>query len=90
MEIQFWPSRYARRADPDTSYAAARHAVSGKAARERQDILGAITINGPMTAREVATDTGMDYIAVQRRISEVYGIERTGDRRDGCMVWGAI
>jgi len=90
MEIQFWPSRYARRADPDTSYAAARHAVSGKAAQARKDILSAITVIGPMTAREVATYTGLDYIEVQRRISEVYGIERTGDRIDGCTVWDAI
>jgi hypothetical protein len=39
-----------------------------------------------MTAREVADHTGIDYIAVQRRISEC-GLVKTGERRDGCMVW---
>jgi len=77
----------ARRSDSQTSKDAARHSLSQKACAERLSIFIAVTTKGPMTAREVAAETDIDYIEVQRRISEVGGIEKSGERRDGCMVW---
>lgn len=76
-----------RRHDCDTSKAAAKAAVSRKADRER----AAITLlvkNSPngMTARQVAAVSGIDYIEVQRRISEC-GLTKTDESRDGCRVW---
>jgi predicted HTH transcriptional regulator len=78
----------ARRTDPETSHKAAEFAKSQKAAAERQSIFQAIRSNGPMTAREIAEVTGVDYYEVQRRISEVAGLQKTPDSRDGCRVWG--
>lgn len=80
----------ARRSDSDTSRIAAAHAVSKKADMERAAILASIRAYGPSTAREVAADTGIDYIEVQRRISEVGFIRKTEATRDGCKVWEAV
>jgi hypothetical protein len=88
LAISFVDTR-ARRADPQTSRDAARYSASQKACQERLSILLAVH-KQPMTAREIAAETGIDYIEVQRRISEVAGIEKSGERRDGCMVWRAL
>jgi len=76
--------------DGDTSREAAKAAVSRKADYERKLILCAVmdSHNG-LTAREVAEWTGIDYIEVQRRISEC-GLKKTDRRRDGCFVWMAV
>lgn len=77
----------ARRNDCDTSKAAAKYATTGKAAVERMVITKAIKqANGGMTAMEVANTTGIDYVAVQRRIAEC-GLTKTEQRRDGRAVW---
>jgi len=81
-----------RSTDGDTSKAAAKAAVSRKADRERAAIVAAVKGawhgNG-LTAREVASVTGIDYITVQRRISEC-GLKKTdAEPRDGCRVWSA-
>ena len=79
----------ARRNDSDTSKTAANHAVSGKADRERIAITKAVQSScGGLTAREAATNTGIEYIAVQRRIAEC-GLTKTEAVRDGCRVWVA-
>jgi len=80
----------ARTTDGVTSKDAAKHAVTEKAATERRQIFWALRVIGPMTAREIAANTGIDYIEVQRRISEVGFITKTADRRDGCFVWEAV
>lgn len=77
----------ARRTDPDTSHKAARFATSQKAAQERLSIFLAVCVGGPMTAREIAHTSNLDYIEVQRRISEVHGLKKTEAVRDGCRVW---
>jgi hypothetical protein len=82
-----WRDTRYRSTDPQTSRDAARHAVSIDASAQRRAICAAIS-QYPMTAREVSEQTGIDYIAVQRRISEC-GLVKTGERRDGCMVWAA-
>lgn len=82
----------ARRSDCETSHEAAKAAVTRKADAERVAITAAIKDawhgNG-LTAREVASVTGIDYITVQRRISEC-GLTKTNVRRDGCAVWMAV
>ncbi len=82
-----YASTRARSTDPETSHQAARFATSQKAASERLSIYLAVCNNGPMTAREIAARTGLDYIEVQRRISEVTGLRKTEAVRDGCRVW---
>ncbi|MES2950263.1 MAG: hypothetical protein V4858_17100 [Pseudomonadota bacterium] len=78
-----------RSTDCDTSKAAAKAAVSRKADRERAAIAECVkAAPGGLTAREVANLTGLDYIEVQRRISEC-GLKKTDRRRDGCAVWSA-
>lgn len=76
-----------RRNDCDTSKAAAKAAVSRKAARERIAITAAVkAAPGGLTAREVDSITGIGWHEVSRRISEC-GLTKTDRRRDGCAVW---
>ena len=83
-------TRY-RATDPDTSKAAANHAASAKAVAERLAIYRAIKAAPEgLTAREVATITGIDYFEVQLRISECAGLVKTAERRDGRRVWRAM
>lgn len=77
----------ARRTDSDTSHQAAKFAASCKAESERLAIYHVIREKGPLTAREVAAAIGLDYIEVQRRISEVAGLTKTKEVRDSCRVW---
>lgn len=88
LSIEMFPLR-ARRTDPQTSKDAAKHALSAKAAGERKAIYESLKA-GDKTAKQVATDTGIDYIEVQRRKSEIAGIGPTGARLDGCEVWGLV
>lgn len=74
-----------RRDDPATSKAAARHAAGTTASAQRRTI-AMIVAYQPMTAREIAETTGIDYYTVQRRISEC-GLSKTDCVRDGCHVW---
>jgi hypothetical protein len=77
----------ARNTDSDTSHEAAKAAVSKKCDVERLEVrLCVLTSKNGRTAKEVAKLTGIDYIEVQRRISEC-GLTKTKDRRDGCAVW---
>ena len=94
LSINFEPASFlrsrARRNDCDTSKDAAKHAVSRKADAERVSITKAIkSVRLGLTAREVAVWTNIDYIEVQRRISEC-GLVKTELRRDGCAVWVAV
>ena len=84
MNLSFVETR-SRSNDGETSRDAAKHAATQKAAGERRAICAAISTE-PMTAREVAEWTGIDYIECQRRVSEC-GLLKTGERRGGCAVW---
>jgi hypothetical protein len=90
-QLSFTETR-AHRADPETSREAAKYAASGKATAERIAIREALERVRPygMTPKEIASETGIGYIEVQRRMSETGGIFRTTDRRDGCYVWHAL
>jgi hypothetical protein len=76
-----------RRTDCDTSKAAAKAAVTRKADGERQAITAAVERSYlGLTARQIAMVTGIDYITVQRRVSEC-GLTKTKRSRGGCRVW---
>jgi Tfp pilus assembly protein PilX len=78
----------ARNTDCDTSKTAAKHATTGKAATERLAIIKAVkdSVDG-LTAMEIAKATGIEYISVQRRLSEC-GLRKSDTaRRDGRAVW---
>lgn len=79
----------ARLTDGDTSHEAAKNAASRKAAAERSIIRQCVWAYGSQTAMEVAKRTGIDYIEVQRRISEC-GLTKTAVKRDGRYVWEAV
>lgn len=79
-----------RSTDAATSRVAARNAASAAANSHRSQIAACLRAHGPLTARQVAYWTSLDYVAVQRRMSETGGIEVTDVVRDGCRVWKAI
>lgn len=87
MPFSFVQTR-SRNTDSDTSKGAAKAAVSRKADEERHIISNCVGSSPGLTAREVAVLTGIDYIEVQRRISEC-GLTKSTFRRDGCAVWVA-
>jgi hypothetical protein len=77
----------ARRTDSDTSHDAAKAAVTRKADSERLAIREAVkAAPDGLTAREVSSLIGVEYIETQRRISEC-GLTKTDMRRGGCAVW---
>lgn len=84
------PAR-ARRRDSSTSHdAAARAEADTRTHWQRQSIRAAVYILDGATAREIASFTRLDYITVQRRLSEIAGLYKTDDERDGCKVWRAV
>lgn len=93
LTFDFGPTRFidtrSHANDPQTSRDAAVNAVSDKADSVRKIIYQAIKASVSMTAREIAAQTGIDFVAINRRLSEVGGIKRNGERRDGCAAWVA-
>lgn len=84
--------------DPETSKAVATKMVkSGKLSKQEKVVLYEIRvaynyISRPedFTAKELSEWSGLDYHLIQRRLSglcEKGKIRRTGEKRDGCMVW---
>lgn len=87
IALTFEPVR-SRSRDPETSHRAARNARQF-AAGHMALILDALTL-GPGTAKELAQRTGLDYVAVARRMNEIQQAGRvvlTGEVRDGCREW---
>jgi DNA-binding MarR family transcriptional regulator len=85
------PPVRSRRSDPVTSKRAGEKAETF-APRHISIIWNALKDHGPMTPREIATVTGLDYHAVQRRGKELEQkglIVRGFDERDGMRVWRA-
>lgn len=94
------PTPRARRADPDTSRAAAANAAEFAGDHERR-ILAAIKAAGERgaTAKEIARTTGLTDVQVNRRLHAMTGIERRlrkdaasdrdFERREGCAIWWA-
>lgn len=80
------PSPRARNTDPDTSHHAAAKA-SGFALNHRNRIMGVL---GSHTPKEIAALSGIDYVAVQRRMKELQELDLahpTEGKRDGCRIW---
>ncbi len=84
------PAR-ARKRDSSTSHDAAKRAEADTAtAWQRTRIKAAVSFLDGATAREIASFTRLDYITVQRRLSEIPGLYKTDDERGGCKVWRSI
>ena len=84
------PAR-ARKRDSSTSHdAAARTEADTRTHWQRQSIRAAVSRLGGATAREISKITGIGYIQCQRRLSEVPGLYKTDDERDGCKVWKSV
>lgn len=90
------PAR-ARRTDPDTSHEAARHAAFLAQSHEGWIYRAISAAHRPLTKDEISAVTGIDHIAVARRIvglrekglvedSGERGLTRTGRR---AIRWGA-
>jgi hypothetical protein len=90
-------NKRARRKDPDTSKAAAAQAES-LAADHQAKILGSLLVQGDGTIYEIGARTGLDHVAVARRLPELQelGVARpTGEKRLGpngrqCRVWRGL
>jgi hypothetical protein len=80
----------ARRSDPETSKQAAKYAASGKCAEQRIAIRQALVTHGPMDPRQIEAVTGIEYHAVHKRMSEIAGIEPTGEEIEKRRIWRAI
>lgn len=81
------PAR-ARRTDSNTSHEAAERTEAATVTHwQRMAIKSAVMLLRGATAKEIAKLTGVDYITTQRRMSEVEGLYKTDDERDGCRVW---
>jgi predicted ArsR family transcriptional regulator len=86
----------ARKSDPQTSHDAAGRAGEF-AGQHHAIILGDLMTRGPGTIHELAERTGLDHVAVARRMSELETlrtVETTGETRPGpsgrhCREWRA-
>lgn len=80
-----------RNTDPATSKDAAIAATQPGSIEQRAMILAELQASPDgWTGKELAHRLRIDYHSIQRRISEVKGIYRTGEKRDGAMVWKAV
>jgi hypothetical protein len=61
---------HSRKSDPQTSFQAAAM-VSGFAHSHCQKILEALRLHGPLGKTRIAAKTGIDHIAVARRLSDL-------------------
>lgn len=81
------PMPAARRMDPQTSKDAARKAVSF--ANNHRDRIHA-ALSTPGTIYQLAERTGLDHVAIARRLPELQRMglaEPTADKVDGCRIW---
>ncbi len=84
---------HARRTDPSTSHRAAER-VKEFAGEHHKLILAALNRQDGLTPYQIADASGLDYVAVQRRVSElaragqiVADGERLGPSGRACRVW---
>ena len=80
MDDLFDPERMARTTDPATSHAAAA-SMRDAVGRHHRLILGALDLADRLAAQQIADRTGIDYVAVGKRTSELIDaglIERAG------------
>jgi predicted ArsR family transcriptional regulator len=83
LSLEFDSRRLARKSDPATSHAAAEDTKAFRA-RHVATIWNALKERGPMTKDEIAAVTGLDHVAVARRMVELEAkklAERTSETR---------
>ncbi len=82
------PQRLARRRDPVTSHKAAENTPAFRAKHEAT-IYAALSCGRGLTYREIAAATGMEPVAVGRRLKgmESRGLIRRDGEREGMTVW---
>lgn len=82
------PLPQARNSDPETSRDAARKAATF-ANNHRDRIHAALATPG--TIKDLAERTGLDHVAVARRLPDLQrmglAVPMDDERRDGCRVW---
>lgn len=96
LDLDFRAAQRARRDDPETSKAAAAGA-SDFAAAHLAKILGSLVTQGKATIYELADRTGLDHVAVARRLPELEerqvarptSEKRAGPTGRACRVWEA-
>lgn len=96
LDLDFAAVQRARRSDPETSKVAAR-AASDLAGVHMHKILGSLISQGDGTIYELAGRTGIDHVAIARRMSELEerqvaeptGQTRLGPKGRPCRVWRA-
>lgn len=89
-------SKRARREDPDTSKVAAASAVQFGHAHQAA-IVGSLMTQGPGTIYEIGERTGLDHVAVARRMKELQELGAARPREETkagptgrqCRVWEA-
>lgn len=89
LAIEFEPERLARRSDPETSKRAAEKAGQFKAKHEATIFAYLCGITGGATYRQIAAGTGLEPVAVARRmkgLQERAGVYADG-KHDGMQVW---
>ncbi len=96
--LDFNPERAARRNDPETSKAAARHASKFSESHAGR-ILLALQQHGPRTPKELEQLIGLSVVQIDRRLpdlksaklAEVVKLDDGADAvRQGCRVWRAV
>lgn len=96
LDLDFAARQRARRTDPETSHEAAREVVTF-AHDHHAKILGSLVTQGAGTIYELAARTGLDHVAVARRLPELEEfkvarpteIKRVGPTGRQCRVWVA-
>jgi hypothetical protein len=71
--IDLWPATHTHRRDPRTSFDAAERMVrSGTAQKHAEIITDALTrLGGAGTSRDISNESGLDYMQVVRRMSDL-------------------
>lgn len=91
------PAPRARRTDPATSHRAAERANTFSPSHGER-IVQTLREHGPLTPKQIAHRSGIDYVAVQRRMTELRArrmvrVLLSGEGEplvlDGCRVWEA-
>jgi predicted ArsR family transcriptional regulator len=94
LDLDFF--KRARRSDPETSKAAAARVAEFEHAHHAV-IVGSLLTQGPGTIHEIAARTGLDHVAIARRLPELEQLRvarptaetRPSPKGRACRVWEA-
>lgn len=96
-DTSFDPVKHARSNDPETSKSAARAAAKFYKSQCGK-IYSALVRHGPQTADELALHTGLTNVQVDRRLPDLFEMERAKPTREiglsaagrECRIWTAV